>query len=78
MSDTPGPKFNRAVREAKKQTGQVSDAAEDLCGVTVRSTSRTAGSFERTLRHTIENQPYTAVAIWVGLGWLLGRMHRPL
>jgi ElaB/YqjD/DUF883 family membrane-anchored ribosome-binding protein len=26
----------------------------------------------------IEQQPYTAVAIALGVGWLLGRMHRPL
>jgi hypothetical protein len=30
------------------------------------------------LRNTIEKQPYTAVAIALGLGWLFGRMHRPL
>jgi ElaB/YqjD/DUF883 family membrane-anchored ribosome-binding protein len=38
----------------------------------------TTSSFEKALRNTIENQPYTAVAIALGLGWLLGRMHRPL
>jgi ElaB/YqjD/DUF883 family membrane-anchored ribosome-binding protein len=77
MSDTPTPsaKLNRAVREAKKQAG---DAAQDLYGQAVDSASQTAGSFEKALRHTIENQPYTAVAIALGLGWLFGRMHRPL
>jgi ElaB/YqjD/DUF883 family membrane-anchored ribosome-binding protein len=80
MSDTPTPsaEFNRAVREAKKQAGEVSDAAEDLDGQAVDSASQTAGSFGTALRHTIENQPYTAVAIALGLGWLFGRMHRPL
>jgi ElaB/YqjD/DUF883 family membrane-anchored ribosome-binding protein len=77
MSDTPTPsaELNRAVREAKKQAG---DAAQDLYGQAVDSASQTAGSFEKALRHTIENQPYTAVAIALGLGWLFGRMHRPL
>lgn len=69
MSDTPTP---------SAQAGEVSDAAEDLYGQTVDSASQTAGSFEKALRHTIENQPYTAVAIALGLGWLFGRMHRPL
>jgi hypothetical protein len=80
MSDTPTPsaEFNRAVREAKKQAGEVSDAAQDLYGQAVDSASQTAGSFEKALRHTIENQPYRAVAIAFGLGWLFGRMHRPL
>ena len=27
---------------------------------------------------TVENQPYTAVTIALGLGWLLGRTRRPL
>jgi hypothetical protein len=77
MSDTPTPgaELNRAVRAAKKQAG---DAAQDLYGQAVDSASQTAGSFEKALRHTIENQPYTAVAIALGLGWLFGRMHRPL
>ena len=80
MSDTPTPsaEFNRAVREAKKQAREVSDAAQDLYGQAVDSASQTVGSFEKALRHTIENQPYTAVAIAFGLGWLFGRMHRPL
>jgi len=80
MSETPTPTsdFKRAVREAKKQAGEVSDSAQDLYGQAVDSASRTAGSFERALRNTVENQPYTAVAIALGLGWLFGRMHRPL
>ncbi len=80
MSETPTSTsdIKRAVREAKKQAGEVSDAAQDLYGQAVDSASRTAGSFERALRKTVENQPYTAVAIALGLGWLCGRMHRPL
>jgi ElaB/YqjD/DUF883 family membrane-anchored ribosome-binding protein len=79
MSDTPTPNtdFNRAAREAKKQAGEVSDAAQDLYGQAVDSASRTTGSFEKALRNIIETQPYTAVAIALGLGWLFGRMHRP-
>jgi hypothetical protein len=32
----------------------------------------TGSSFERVLRTTIEQQPYTAVAIALGISWLLG------
>jgi hypothetical protein len=39
---------------------------------------KTASSFEDMVRHTIENRPYTAVAIALGIGWLFGRTHRPL
>jgi hypothetical protein len=44
----------------------------------VKVTRYTAFSLEDAVRNTIENQPYAAVAIALGLGWLLGRMHRPL
>jgi hypothetical protein len=52
--------------------------AQVLHGQAVDSASRTAGSFERALRNTLERRPYTAVAIALGLAWLFGRMHRPL
>ena len=61
--------------------GQVGDSASqiaDAAGRSVRVARNTAASFEDALRNTIEAQPYTAVAIALGLGWLLGRVHRPL
>jgi ElaB/YqjD/DUF883 family membrane-anchored ribosome-binding protein len=85
--------FNRAFGEAKKHAAgaasDVSDAAQDLydqardsanqaADATSQAARKTAGSFEKALRNTIETQPYTAVAIALGLGWLFGRMHRPL
>jgi ElaB/YqjD/DUF883 family membrane-anchored ribosome-binding protein len=85
--------FNRAFGDAKKNASnaadEVSDAAQDLydqardsaghvADPTTEAARNTAGSFERALRNTIENQPYTAVAIALGLGWLFGRMHRPI
>jgi ElaB/YqjD/DUF883 family membrane-anchored ribosome-binding protein len=63
--------LDRAFGEAKKQAANVADAA----GTAAR---KTAGSFEAAARDLIESQPYTAVAIALGIGWLLGRMHRPL
>lgn len=89
----PTTDFNRALGEAKKNAAgvadQVSDAASELYGhardsasqvadATATAARKTAGSFEKALRNTIETQPYTAAAIALGLGWLLGRMHRPL
>jgi ElaB/YqjD/DUF883 family membrane-anchored ribosome-binding protein len=85
--------FNRAFGDAKKQAagvaGEVSDAAQDLydhardsashvADATTTAARKTAGSFEKALRNTIEHQPYTAAVIALGIGWLLGRMHRPL
>jgi uncharacterized protein YjbJ (UPF0337 family) len=54
--------------------GQARDAASDIAG-TARGT---ASSFEKLLRNTIETQPYTSAFVALGIGWLLGRMHRPL
>jgi hypothetical protein len=90
---TPNSDFNRAFGDARKQAagvaGEVSDAAQDLYGqavdsasqvadATTRAARKTAGSFEKAIRNTIENQPYTAVIVALALGWLFGRMHRPL
>jgi ElaB/YqjD/DUF883 family membrane-anchored ribosome-binding protein len=84
--------FNQAFGEAKKQAsnlaGEASDAAQDvyehardkaadLADSANDAARQTAGSLERAVRNTIETQPYTAVAIALGLGWLLGRTHRP-
>jgi ElaB/YqjD/DUF883 family membrane-anchored ribosome-binding protein len=63
--------FDRAMGEAKRQASNVADAAN----VAAR---RTVSSFEAAARELIENQPYTAVGIALAIGWLLGRMHRPL
>ena len=54
--------------------GQARDAASDIAG-TARGT---ASSFENFLRNAIETQPYTSALVALGIGWLLGRMHRPL
>jgi ElaB/YqjD/DUF883 family membrane-anchored ribosome-binding protein len=85
--------FNRALGDAKRQAAGVADAftdaATDVYGqaresaaevVDTASTAarKTVGSFEQAIRNTIETQPYMAAAIALGLGWLLGRMHRPL
>jgi ElaB/YqjD/DUF883 family membrane-anchored ribosome-binding protein len=90
---TQNSDFNRAFGDAKKQAanvaGEVQDAAGDIYGqardsasnvadATKTAARKTAGSFEKALRNTIETQPYTAVVIALGLGWLFGRMHRPL
>ncbi len=89
----PTSDFSRAFGDAKKQAGglagDAADAAQDLydharesaselADATSKAARQTAGSFERALRDTIETQPYTAVIVALGLGGLLGRLHRPL
>jgi hypothetical protein len=79
---TSNPDFSRAFGEAQKNAASVAgdavDAAQDVYDSASKAARKTAGSFERALKNTIETQPYTAVAIALGIGWLLGRMHRPL
>lgn len=82
--------FGRVVGDAKTQAegvaNQVKGAAQDLYGQARETASQivdettsvarqTASSFESSLRNTIETQPYTAVFVALGIGWLLGRMH---
>jgi ElaB/YqjD/DUF883 family membrane-anchored ribosome-binding protein len=92
-SRNANPDLNRAFSDAKKQAGnvasEVQDAAENLYGqardsaaqvadATTAAARKTAGSFERALRNTIETQPYTAVFVALGIGWLIGRTHKPI
>jgi uncharacterized protein YjbJ (UPF0337 family) len=65
---------NRLGGAAQDLYGQACDSASDMAETARAGTS----SFENLLRNTIEQQPYTAAAIALGIGWLLGRTHRPL
>ena len=65
---------NQVKGTAQDVYGKGRDAASEVVG----SARDTATSFERLLRNTIETQPYTAAFVALGVGWLLGRMHRPL
>ncbi len=66
--------MDRAQGAAENLYGQTKDAANDAA----EGLRKTARSVEDVLRNTIENKPYTAVAIALGLGWFFGRIHRPL
>jgi uncharacterized protein YjbJ (UPF0337 family) len=66
--------MDRAQGAAENLYGQTKDAASDAAA----GLRKTALSFEDALRNTIEDKPYIAVAIALGLGWLIGRTHRPL
>jgi ElaB/YqjD/DUF883 family membrane-anchored ribosome-binding protein len=93
QTSTKPTDFGRAVGEARKHAGDVAeavtdaahdmygqarDSAADVADAANQAARKTMGSLEKAIRTTIETQPYTAVAIAVGVGWLLGRMHRPL
>ena len=67
-----------ASSEFKGKLDEAAGAAQDLYGQTADAARQTAVTFDKWLRNTIETQPYTSALVAVGIGWLLGRMHRPL
>ncbi|MFZ0115144.1 MAG: CsbD family protein [Xanthobacteraceae bacterium] len=67
-----GP-LKQAAGDIQDLYGQAIDSAEDG----IESAKMTATSAEDTMRDFIENRPYTTAAIALGLGWLIGRSHRP-
>jgi ElaB/YqjD/DUF883 family membrane-anchored ribosome-binding protein len=76
---------NRPSKTAKNPRESVEEGSvQDLYGQAKHSAAdsidavrKMPGSVEDTLRHYIENRPYTTVAIALALGWLIGRSHRP-
>jgi hypothetical protein len=58
---------NRVERTSANDLTLVQENASEL----VRSVGDVAGKF-------IKEQPFTAALIALGIGWLLGRTHRPL
>jgi uncharacterized protein YjbJ (UPF0337 family) len=74
--------LGRATGDLKTQVqgklDQAAGAAQDLYGQTADVARDTAVTFDKWLRSMIETQPYTAAMVALGIGWLLGRMHRPL
>jgi uncharacterized protein YjbJ (UPF0337 family) len=72
---------NQIKGTAQDLYGQARDGASHMVDAAVdgaASVRQTASSFEQALRSTIETQPYTTAFVALALGWLLGRMHRPL
>jgi uncharacterized protein YjbJ (UPF0337 family) len=57
---------------------QAAGAAQDLYGQAADTARDSAASLDKWLRNTIETQPYTTAIVAIGIGWLLGRLHRPL
>jgi uncharacterized protein YjbJ (UPF0337 family) len=57
---------------------QAAGTAQDLYGQAADTARESAAGFDKWLRTTIETQPYTAAAVALGIGWFIGRLHRPL
>ncbi len=75
-----GDATTQAEGQLKQAAGNIQDVygkAIDSAGDTIESAKMTATSAEDTIRDFIENRPYTTAVIALGLGWLIGRSHRP-
>jgi uncharacterized protein YjbJ (UPF0337 family) len=64
--------------KAEGLMNQAAGTAQDLYGQTADAARQTATTLDAWLRNTIETQPYTTAVVALGIGWLLGRLHRPL
>jgi uncharacterized protein YjbJ (UPF0337 family) len=73
-----GNATGNARTRAEGAINQAAGGAQDLYGQAADAARETATTFERSLRQTIETQPYFSALVALGIGWLLGRMHRPL
>jgi hypothetical protein len=65
-------------RPPSPQLRKAAGAAQQLYGQTSAVARQTTTTLDTWLRNAIETQPYTTAIVALGIGWLLGRMHRPL
>jgi uncharacterized protein YjbJ (UPF0337 family) len=77
MQEELGRAAGDAATQAKGQFNQAAGAAQDIYGQAKDAARDTATSLGEWLRDTVETQPYTAAIAALGIGWLLGRLHRP-
>jgi uncharacterized protein YjbJ (UPF0337 family) len=73
-----GSLAGNARMRAEGLTNQAAGAAQDLYGQAADATRQTADTVDQWLRRTIETRPYASVLVALGVGWLIGRMNRPL
>jgi uncharacterized protein YjbJ (UPF0337 family) len=72
----------RATGDTKSKVegvmNQAAGTAQDVYGKAADIFRQNATPLEAWLRNKIETQPYTTVIAALGIGWLIGRTHRPL
>jgi uncharacterized protein YjbJ (UPF0337 family) len=65
------------TREAEGSIQDLYGQAVDSAGDTIEAVKQMPVSVDDSIRHYIESNPYTTAAIALGVGWLIGRSHRP-
>jgi len=67
-----------AKMQAEGLANEIRGSAQDLYGQAQENASELVRSAGDVVGKFIKEQPYTATLIALGIGWLLGRTHRPL
>lgn len=78
VQESVGSVTGDAKTRVEGAMNEAAGAAQQLYGQTSDAARQTATTLDTWLRNAIETQPYTAAAVALGIGWLLGRMRRPL
>ena len=72
----------RATGDTKSRVegamNQAAGTAQDLYGQSADVARQTATTLDAWVRNQIETQPFRTAIVALGIGWLLGRMRRPL
>ena len=72
----------RATGDTKSRVegamNQAAGTAQDLYGQSADVARHTATTLDAWVRNQIETQPFRTAVVALGIGWLLGRMRRPL
>jgi uncharacterized protein YjbJ (UPF0337 family) len=64
------------IKQAAGAAQDLYGQAREVAGDAAKAVQQRAAPLEEALRNTIENRPYTAVAIALAIGWFVGRMGR--
>ena len=67
-----------AKMQAEGMANEIRGSGQDMYGQVQENASELARSVGDVVGKFIKKQPYTAKLIAFGVGWLLGRTHRPL
>ena len=65
------------VKQPDESIQELYDQARDGAGEAIDAVRKSPGSVEDSMREYIFARPFSTAAIALGLGWLLGRSHRP-
>ena len=78
VQENVGAVTGDAAMRAEGFANEAAGAAQDLYGQAEDTARDSVAGLDRWLRNTIETQPYATAIVAIGIGWLLGRLHRPL